>query len=221
MLARTALRASGLPVLEGAALQDGAPAYWPLTSALRTQIPPGPDRAALLDAIAAALSDAAADGPVAVFLDDLQWADDATLDALVAMAAIIETEPVLVVGAYRSDEMPRGHPLRRLRSELRRQGRLHEVAVEPFAERETAALLAKPLGAEPSPVARRDRARAHRRRSILHRGARRGAGLGRPDPQRATPASSSPTRTACRCPTASVMRCWSAPRGWARTRGAR
>ena len=150
VLARTALRASGLPVLEGAALQDGAPAYWPLTSALRTQIPPGPDRAALLDAIAAALSDAAADGPVAVFLDDLQWADDATLDALVAMAAIIETEPVLVVGAYRSDEMPRGHPLRRLRSELRRQGRLHEVAVEPFAERETAALLAKPLGAEPS-----------------------------------------------------------------------
>jgi DNA-binding NarL/FixJ family response regulator len=151
MLARTALRASGLRVLEGTALQDGAPAYWPLTSALRIQIPTGPDRAALLDAITAALTGSAADGPVAVFLDDLQWADDATLDALPAVAAIIETEPMLVVGAYRSDEMPRGHALRRLRSELRRQGRLHEVAVEPLAERETAALLAKALAAEPSP----------------------------------------------------------------------
>ncbi|MGZ4325812.1 MAG: ATP-binding protein [Solirubrobacteraceae bacterium] len=151
VLARAALRASGLTVLQGAALQDGAPAYWPLTSALRTQIPPGPDRAALLEAIAAALADAAAGRPVAVFLDDLQWADDGTLDALVAMAAIIETEPVLLVGAYRSDEMSRGHPLRRLRSELRRQGRLREIALEPLAERETAALLAKALGADASP----------------------------------------------------------------------
>ncbi|MGZ4185518.1 MAG: ATP-binding protein [Solirubrobacteraceae bacterium] len=151
VLARTALRASGLTVLEGTAIQDGSPAYWPLTSALRTPVPPSPDRAALLDAIAAALADAGDGGPVAVFLDDLQWADDGTLDSLVAMAPIIETEPVLLVGAYRSDEMPRGHPLRRLRSELRRQGRLHEIAVEPLAERDTAALLAKALGTDAAP----------------------------------------------------------------------
>ena len=104
-----------------------------------------------MDAITAALRDAAAGQPVAVFLDDLQWADDGTLDALVAIAAMIETEPVLLLGAYRSDEMPRGHPLRRLRSELRRQGRLREIAVEPFGERDTAALLAKALGTEPAP----------------------------------------------------------------------
>jgi DNA-binding CsgD family transcriptional regulator len=151
VLARTALRASGLEVLEGCAVQDGAPAYWPLTTALRTQIPARPDRAALMDAITTALTDAAAGRAVAVFLDDLQWADDGTLDALVAIAALIDTEPVLLVGAYRSDEMPRGHPLRRLRSELRRQGRLREIAVEPFGERDTAALLAKALGTEPAP----------------------------------------------------------------------
>jgi DNA-binding CsgD family transcriptional regulator len=151
VLARSALRASGLTVLEGTALQDGAPAYWPLTSALRIPVPPSPDRAALLDAIAAALIDAGDGGPVAVFLDDLQWADDGTLDALVAIAPILETEPVLLVGAYRSDEMPRGHPLRRLRSELRRQGRLHEISIEPLGERDTAALLARALGADPAP----------------------------------------------------------------------
>jgi DNA-binding CsgD family transcriptional regulator len=151
VLARTTLRASGLTVLEGTALQDGAPAYWPLTSALRTEVPASPDRAALLDAIAAAVVDAGDGGPVAVFLDDLQWADEGTLDVLVAIAPIVENEPVLLVGAYRSDEMPRGHPLRRLRSELRRQGRLHEIAVEPLAERETAALLARALGADAAP----------------------------------------------------------------------
>lgn len=151
VLARTALRASGLALLEGAALGDGAPPYWPLTRALQIEVPPAPDRAAMLDALAAGLTGVATRHPAAVFLDDLQWADDATLDALVALAAIVETEPLLLVGAYRSDEMLRAHPLRRLRSELRRQGRLREITVDAFAAGDTGALLARALGADAAP----------------------------------------------------------------------
>jgi hypothetical protein len=58
---------------------------------------------------------------------------------------------VLVVGAYRSDEMPRGHPLRHLRTELRRQRRLYELAVEPLGAAETGALLRAIVGEEVAP----------------------------------------------------------------------
>ena len=46
VLARTALGGSGLRVLEGTAVQDGAPAYWPLISALGAPIAAEPAPAA-------------------------------------------------------------------------------------------------------------------------------------------------------------------------------
>ena len=58
--------------------------------------------------------------PAVVLLDDLQWSDGATLELLAALAAPLRELPLLVVGAYRSDEVGRGHPLRRLRADLRR-----------------------------------------------------------------------------------------------------
>src|SRR5439155_1228553 len=63
-----------------------------------------------------------------------------------------EEEPLLVVGVYRSDEIARGHPLRRLRRDLRRSGRLRELVLEPLDSGATALLAAQTLGAEPSPA---------------------------------------------------------------------
>jgi DNA-binding NarL/FixJ family response regulator len=152
VLARAALDEADLAVRHGAALQGGAPAYWPLTGA----VPElggawDADRAALCDRVVSTFAAIAADQPTAVFLDDLQWADEATLDMLAVLAPSLETQALLVVGAYRSDEMPRGHPLRRLRSELRRQGRLRELAVEPLDGEQTEALLRAIVGAEVAP----------------------------------------------------------------------
>jgi DNA-binding NarL/FixJ family response regulator len=152
VLARRVLQESDLAVLQGAGLQGGAPAYWPLTAALpQLGGAPGADRAALCDRVVSAFAAVAAAGPAAIFLDDLQWADEGTLDMLAVLAPTLETQALLVVGAYRSDEMPRGHPLRRLRSELRRQGRLHELAVEPLGAAETGALLRAIVGEEVAP----------------------------------------------------------------------
>ena len=55
--------------------------------------------------------------------------------------------PALVLGAYRSDEVPRGHPLRSLRSELRRRRRLRELTVEPLGPVDAADLAARVLHA--------------------------------------------------------------------------
>ena len=171
VLVRSVLNESGLLVAESAAANAGARAYRPLLTALRSLArlaPPGAvsaqvesglsavaqasrlEPSALLDVMTSAFSAIGARCPAAVFLDDLQWVDEGTLELLADLAAILDTEPILIIGAYRSDEMPRGHPLRRLRSELRRGGRLQEVRVEPLSAEETAALVREMLGAKPS-----------------------------------------------------------------------
>ena len=51
---------------------------------------------------------------------------------LAALAGPLRELPILVIAAYRSDELPRGHALRRLRTELRRGGALDELSLEPL-----------------------------------------------------------------------------------------
>ena len=52
------------------------------------------------------------------------------------------TRRLVIVGIYRSDEVGRRHPLRKLRNELRRANLLREFAVNPLDAAETAALAA-------------------------------------------------------------------------------
>jgi DNA-binding NarL/FixJ family response regulator len=172
-LARRALAGSGLAVLEGFATPGGASAFAPLVEVLRAHLRStaggplvegpladhlalllpelGPatregDPATLFEAIRLALATIAARQPTAIFLDDLQWADDATLELLPALARTLSEQPLLILAAYRSDELPRAHPIRRMRSELRRSGHLRQISVEPFDAAATAALVDRILG---------------------------------------------------------------------------
>ncbi len=176
MLVRRVLEDLGRDALQGDGNQDGASPYGPVAAVLRQlhrggdlgvgeplrahlapllpelgPLPETSDRATLFEAIRTALVLAASDGGDTVFLDDLQWADHATLELLPPLARSLEREPVAIVAAYRSDDIPRAHPLRRMRTELRRAGRLREIVVEPFDARTTAELLAATLETEPSP----------------------------------------------------------------------
>ncbi len=51
-------------------------------------------------------------GPAIVVLEDLHWADEATLDVVGLLARRIESLPALVIATYRDDELDRAHPLR-------------------------------------------------------------------------------------------------------------
>jgi predicted ATPase len=108
------------------------------------------DRATLFEAIRCGLAAVVAERPAVVLLDDLQWSDDATLELLAALAAPLRELPVLVLGVYRSDEIPRVHQLRRLRNDLRRNRSLRELTLEPLTARGTAELAERVLGAAPS-----------------------------------------------------------------------
>jgi DNA-binding CsgD family transcriptional regulator len=138
------------------AAPDGLPSGDPLRPHLALVLPElgdaaqQTDRATVLEAIRWALATIASEGPALVLLDDLQWSDDATLEALGALAAPLAELPLLVVGAYRSDELPRGHGLRRLRAGLRRERRLRELVVEPLDFAGTSALAEQVLGSPPS-----------------------------------------------------------------------
>lgn len=118
------------------------------------------DGALLVDSLRRVFRGAAGDKPVVVVLEDLHWADAATLDLLPPLAAAIEREPVLIVATYRSDQLPRTHPLRRARTELRRGGGLIEVALRPLTEEQSGELLAGLLG---GPVSTRLLAAIHSR----------------------------------------------------------
>jgi DNA-binding CsgD family transcriptional regulator len=67
-------------------------------------------RAALFEAVLQELCRAAA--PVLVVLEDLHWADEATLDLIRYLARRIERARALLVVSYRDDEVPMSHPLR-------------------------------------------------------------------------------------------------------------
>jgi DNA-binding CsgD family transcriptional regulator len=56
--------------------------------------------------------------PTILVVEDLHWADEATLDVLKLLGRRIESVPALLLLTYRDDELDRGHPLRLLLGEL-------------------------------------------------------------------------------------------------------
>ena len=72
--------------------------------------------------------------PLALFLDDLQWLDAATLDLLEHLVAHSEVRHLLLVGAYRDNEVSPSHPLLRTLDTIRKAGPMvQEISLAPLA----------------------------------------------------------------------------------------
>jgi class 3 adenylate cyclase/tetratricopeptide (TPR) repeat protein len=100
----------------------------------------------LLRGIGAALGHASAGAPLFVVLDDAQWCDPASAQAL---GHLLESPPAaelsLVVTA-REGEMGRGHPVSRALADLRRTGDLSELHLTGLDAEGVAALVAARVG---------------------------------------------------------------------------
>ncbi|MDB5607960.1 MAG: histidine kinase [Bradyrhizobium sp.] len=71
--------------------------------------------------------------PLALFLDDLQWLDAATLELLEHLVTDPDVRHVLLVGAYRDNEVSPSHPLMRTLEAIRKAGaRTHEIVLAPL-----------------------------------------------------------------------------------------
>jgi len=92
--------------------------------------------------------------PLVLFLDDLQWADTATLRLLESLATCDELRHVLLIGAYRDNEVAPTHPLKSMLARLyEQQAPVAEMALAPLAERDVTALIADSLHAAAADVA--------------------------------------------------------------------
>jgi PAS domain S-box-containing protein len=71
--------------------------------------------------------------PLALFLDDLQWLDAATLELLEHLITGPEVRHLLLVGAYRNNEVSSSHPLTRTLDAIRKAGAtMREIVLMPL-----------------------------------------------------------------------------------------
>jgi predicted ATPase len=88
--------------------------------------------------------------PLALFLDDLQWLDAATLDLLEHLLTHPEMRHLLLVGAYRNNEVSPSHPLMRTLEAIRNAGaQVREIVLAPLELHDTGQLVADALHCEP------------------------------------------------------------------------
>ncbi|HWO25848.1 MAG TPA: AAA family ATPase [Kofleriaceae bacterium] len=109
---------------------------------------------------------AAADHPLTIFLDDLQWSDAASLALLDELLTSEDTRYVLVIGAYRDAEVGADHPLARAIARMSeppsekipaRDTKIQTIALAPLSADQLVQLVASTLHAteaEAAPLAR-------------------------------------------------------------------
>ena len=88
--------------------------------------------------------------PLALFLDDLQWLDAATLELLEHVITDPDVRHLMLVGAYRDNEVSSSHPLMRTLGAIRKFGvRMQEIVLAPLRLDDVDRLVADALRTEP------------------------------------------------------------------------
>src|SRR5262249_32009321 len=91
--------------------------------------------------------------PLALFLDDLQWLDSATLEVLEDLLTQEDVHHLLIIGAYRDNEVDTAHPLVRKLEEIRKAGAsINEINLAPLSSDDVVQLIADALQWEPERV---------------------------------------------------------------------
>ena len=87
--------------------------------------------------------------PLALFLDDLQWLDAATLELLERLMTDPDVRYLMLVGAYRDNEVSSSHPLMRTLDAIRKAGaRMQEIVLAPLRVDDVGRLVADALHGE-------------------------------------------------------------------------
>ncbi|MEG4121181.1 AAA family ATPase [Microcoleus sp. N9_B4] len=84
--------------------------------------------------------------PVVLFLDDLQWADAASLKLMQLLMSDSDSQFLLIIGAYRDNEVNPTHPLIQTLEKIRESGaNLNNITVQPLAINHVSQLIADTL----------------------------------------------------------------------------
>jgi predicted ATPase/DNA-binding CsgD family transcriptional regulator len=134
---------SGLPDLGQLFTDLHLPAPLPLGD-------PTLEKTRLFEAVARLLERLTRETPVLLFLDDLHWADPASIELLHYLARGILDQPVFVLGTYRAEEIDTARGLRSLVMSLRRSMQASEVVLSRLEPESVAEMAAGLLGSEAS-----------------------------------------------------------------------
>ena len=158
--ATMAIGAGVVPALGEAFETDRGIPFAPLAAALAEAgiavgrlggSPPGapPDVHWMLHEFQGAMEDAASRTPLALLLDDLQWADSGTVAAIRDLPGRLSGTPVLWLLSMRTGEL--GPPARAVVRRLEAHG-AHRMRLEGLAPEAVAAMIADRAGAEADPL---------------------------------------------------------------------
>src|SRR5580693_6173726 len=92
--------------------------------------------------------------PLALFLDDLQWLDAATLDLIANLLTRSDVRHLMLIGAYRDNEVGPTHSLMRKLEAVREAGAIvQNIVLAPLSRENLAQLIADSVRCEPERVA--------------------------------------------------------------------
>lgn len=92
------------------------------------------------------------DHPIVLFLDDLQWADAASLKLISLLMKNLDDPCLLLIGAYRDNEVDVAHPLNLTIDLVRKDTAVTTIEVSPLSEASIAELIADTLRRETAEV---------------------------------------------------------------------
>jgi len=99
------------------------------------------ERGELFDSVLGALVGLAAERPVALLIEDVHWADQATRDLLGFLFTRLHADRIAIIVSYRSDDLHRRHPLRRTLAEWSRLPAVSRVYLDPLGAEDVRALV--------------------------------------------------------------------------------
>lgn len=102
--------------------------------------------------LCAALEELAADRPLVLVFEDLQWADDSTLQLLSALARRRAPAKLMIVATFRPQQVAADHSLRELKQDLRMRRLCAELTLAPLARNAVRDLISRELSQESLPA---------------------------------------------------------------------
>ncbi|MDY6898914.1 MAG: AAA family ATPase, partial [Cyanobacteriota bacterium] len=83
--------------------------------------------------------------PLVIFIDDLQWADASTLKLMQLLATDFNIEYLLIIGAYRDNEVNPTHPLISTVEEIEKHKNINHINLKPLSNHNVTELVAETL----------------------------------------------------------------------------
>ncbi|MGN6125980.1 MAG: ATP-binding protein, partial [Humibacter sp.] len=102
----------------------------------------------LYELIAVLFENVAREHRLVLIVEDIHWADRATIELLRFLVGMLTGAGILIVATYRSDEIVRGHPLRPVLPELERTRRLTRWELSRLTREQVAAQVAEIVSSE-------------------------------------------------------------------------